>query len=208
MRVRMGIAGLLVLGLSACEMELPSSSVAPPPRSVTLSQSNVSVAGPSGFCVDPGSIRDTPEGGFVLLGNCGGLSGRSNPALKGKTAMLTLSVTAPMQDPEQFDTPSLEAFFRSEAGRRTLSRAGAARTVTVIESAPEAETLWLHARDSAPGALPGQGAEYWRALFLLDGRLVTATATPFAEAPMPEAQLRGVLSRFVAELKRRNRTMS
>jgi hypothetical protein len=199
----------LMLGLAGCEMDMAATgtSVDPahrPVRAVTLPISGVSVAGPSGYCVDPVSVRDNAKGSFALLGNCNGLSGRNNPALKGKTAVLTLSVATPMTETEEFDPPSYEAYFASETGRRALSRSGSAKTVELIESEARGDMVLLHVRDSAPMTLRGQGREYWRALFLLDGRLVTATATPFAEAPMSETQLRALLDRFVTELKRRN----
>ncbi|WP_066707755.1 hypothetical protein [Celeribacter ethanolicus] len=206
---KVAIAAGVMLGLAGCEMDMGATgtSVDParrPVRAVTLPLSGVSVAGPSGYCVDPVSVRDSARGSFALLGNCTGLSGRNNPALKGKTAVLTLSVAPPMTETEEFDPPSYEAYFASETGRRALSRSGSAKTVQLIESEARGDMVLLHVRDSAPMTLRGQGREYWRALFLLDGRLVTATATPFAEAPMSGGQLRALLDRFVIELKRRN----
>lgn len=207
--VRMAMAAGLMLGLAGCEMDMGTTdtSVDPahrPARAVTLPVSGVSVTGPSGYCVDPVSVRDGAKGGFALLGNCSGLNGRNNPALKGKTALLTLSVSPPMADVDEFDPPSYEAYFVSETGRRALSRSGSAKTVELIETAAMSDMVLLHVRDTAPLTLRGQGREYWRAIFLLNGRLVTATATPFAEAPMSETQLRALLDRFVTELKRRN----
>lgn len=197
-------APVLILFLSACTLETPGSGPRPP-RAVTLPVTGLAVSGPNGFCVDPGSIRDGQNGGFVLLGSCTGLSGGNNPSLKGKTAILTLSISGPLSPDESFDAPSVEAFFASEAGRQALSRSGSSQTVTLIESDVQDGRLWLHARDSAPNMLAGQGDEYWRALFVLKGRLVTVTATPFDEAPMSEAGLRKLLERFVSDLERRNR---
>lgn len=197
------LAPVFAMILTACTLETPGTGPRPP-SAVTLPVSGLSVAGPSGFCVDTGSVRDGQNGGFVLLGSCTGLSGGNNPGLKGKTAVLTLSISAPLSQGESFDAPSVEAFFASEAGRKALSRRGSARTVTLIESDVEGGRLWLHARDSAPNMLAGQGDEYWRALFVLKGRLVTVTATPFDEAPMSEAGLRKLLERFVSDLERRN----
>lgn len=206
MPMRAGIAVLLLFAVSACEMDMGRGGAgAQPPRAVTLAQSGLTVAGPNGFCVDPGSLRVGAEGGFALLANCSGLSGRNASGLRGKTAMLTLSVSGPVAEAEAFDTPSLEAYFRSEAGRQALSRVGSAATVTLLESEAKKDILLLHARDRAPGGLPGQGEEYWRALFLLNGRLVTATAMPFAETPMPSKQLHSLLDRFITGLQRRNR---
>ncbi|MBW6416487.1 hypothetical protein [Celeribacter sp. PS-C1] len=196
-------APVFALVLSACTLETPGTGPRPP-SAVTLPTTGLTVSGPSGFCVDTGSIRDGANGGFVLLGSCTGLSGGNNPSLKGKTAVLTLSASAPLAQDESFDAPSVEAFFASETGRKALSRSGSARTVTLIESEVENGRLWLHARDSAPNMLAGQSDEYWRALFVLKGRLVTVTATPFNEAPMPEAGLRKLLDRFVSDLQRRN----
>ncbi len=197
---------VLALLLPACEMET-GTTVDPahrPVRAVALQATGMSVAGPSGYCVDPASVRDSDKGSFALLGNCSGLNGHNNPALKGKTAVLTVSISAPMADTDEFDAPSLEAYFASETGRKTLSRQGSARTVQLIESETRDDMVLIHVRDSAPMTLRGQGKEYWRAIFMRQGRLVTATATPFAEAPMPEDRLRALLDRFTAEFKRRN----
>lgn len=201
---------VILLMLSACTLDTAgltggSGSVSRAPRTVTLPATGITVAGPSGFCVDPDSVRDSAEGGFALLGNCTGLSGGHNPALKGKTAVLTLSVSGLLAEGEALDLPSVEAFFNSETGRKALSRSGSANTVTLIESGVDATHLWLHARDTAPTMLAGQGDEYWRALFVLNGRLVTVTATPFAEAPMSSDRLHSLLERFVSDLERRNR---
>ena len=205
--LRIGAGGLAAMALSACELSLPDALVAAPdvptdvarqkaPQRVSLPAAGLAVQGPSGYCVDTRSVQDDAEGGFVLLTSCAALAGRKNT---GKTAVLSLSATGQSLGAFDFDAGAFARFFASEAGRAALARNGQASSVEVLETVERADRLLIHAKDAAPNPVPGLTEEYWRAIYLKDGRLVTLTATPLADAPMDEAALRRLLEKFVAK---------
>lgn len=188
----------MAVALAGCTMTAPSSGSAPlGPRTVRLSSSGVTVAGPSGFCVDAASVKDHSSGGFVLVLPCTGPVQRP--------AVLSLSVSAPLTSAAHFDPDTVLEFFNSEEGRRALSHTGQAQTVTLLESEISDHTIWLHARDTAQPLVPGGSEEYWRAIFALDGQIMTATASSLAHQPMSPAALKSVLSDFQGVLMRQNR---
>ncbi|AVW92332.1 hypothetical protein [Celeribacter baekdonensis] len=211
-RLKMGLWGGFVLGLalalSACQMAVPTPATATKaaPREIRLSSSGLAVAGPTGFCIDPGSVKDEQGGSFVLLGSCTGLSGGSNLGRKASTAVLTLSVSGPLTDATPFDAAGVQAFFVSDAGRTVLSRSGNMATVTLLGSAIEGGTVFVHARDTSAPMINGLDDEYWRAFFVSGGRLMTATATPFSQAPMSSEGLKIALKQFAGVLARKNPT--
>lgn len=212
--------GLLLgseLGLSACQMTLPDATIlgAPAtvgqpvaaPREVRLSTNGLAVAGPQGFCVDPGSIKDTKAGSFVLLASCQALSGTNQNTARGhkaNTAVLTLSISAPLADSTDFEPDRVKAYFASDAGRATLSRSGKSSTVTLLDVTVEGGAVFVHARDSSAPMIRGLNDEYWRAFLVTSGRLMTATATPFSEAPVSSSSLKSTLKQFAVVLARKN----
>lgn len=191
--------GLAVTGctMSAPEAEMGAQTAALGPRSVRLSTSGVTIAGPAGFCVDPTSVKDQKSGGFALVLPCAG-PGRL-------PAVLSLSVSPPATTAAHFDPGTVLAFFTSEAGRQALSRSGQAQSVTLLESKISGQTLWLHARDTAAPLVPGGSEEYWRAIFVLNGQIMTATASFLADKPMSSSGLKSVLRDFQTALVRQNR---
>ncbi|AJE45257.1 hypothetical protein [Celeribacter indicus] len=193
------MAAAVALALTACQMPPPGTGAgAGLPRRVTLVQSGLSVEGPAGFCVDTASVRDTAEGGFVLLAQCTRATGGGGPAL------LTLSVSPPLAAPGAFAPARLAEFFATAEGRAVLSRAGRADTVRVLESRSGEGAFLLHARDTAPPPIAGLDDDYWRVLFVLDGRLMTATATGFEATPVSAGALKALLARFRIALERAN----
>jgi hypothetical protein len=198
----------LALVLSACQMAVPTpvTPTQAAPKEIRLSSSGLTVAGPKGFCIDPGSVKDEQGGSFVLLSSCTGLSGGSNLGRTASTAVLTLSVSGPSTDAAAFDAAGVQAFFASDAGRTALSRSGTMATVTLLGSVIEDGTVFVHARDTSAPMINGLGDEYWRAFFVSGGRLMTATATPFSQAPMSSGGLKTVLKQFAVVLARKNPT--
>jgi len=59
-------------------------------KAVALFQGDVVVAGPEGYCVDRGSVRQRAKGSFVLLASCESLSGKRGRNVP--PAVMTVSV--------------------------------------------------------------------------------------------------------------------
>ncbi|MCA0042281.1 hypothetical protein [Celeribacter litoreus] len=184
--------------LSACQMALPNEAGGI--KTASLGGGVVDVMAPGGFCVDPASLRS----GFVLMGHCSGLNGQHNPRLKGRTAVITLSLSDPLDQTAVFEADELSRVFSTVAGRAALSRSGRAETVTVLESSVKDDAVILHAVDRSAATQEGLDDTYWRGFFELEGRLATVTVTPFADTPMGDASAKRLLNDVISDLKARN----
>lgn len=199
------ITGGAIIALSACQMDTAAvGRASAAPRSVSLTAGALIIPAPRGYCIDTDSLQDVTQASFVLMGSCTGLRGRSDPSLKGKTAMLTASVSAPFEAGIQIDPVALGAFFASGTGLRALSRSGNAQNVKLYSSEIQRDILILHAEDSSKNPVRGLANDYWRAIFVLRGRLVTLTASPFAGAPVSETRAKQLLIAFAGDLRARN----
>ncbi len=160
---------------------------------------DVTVAGPPGYCIDRRLSRTEAEDAFVVMGSCSAL-GRGR-APEGVAGVLTATVSAAVME-QAPDPAALEAFFRSEPGLSAISRTGRPDTVAVLGSARGEGVLFLNIRDTA---IDPDGPEvdpvYWRAVFVANGHLVSATTMGFRAQPMaPDAALR-TLGAFVAAIR-------
>lgn len=201
------LAGLALLALAGCA-ELDGLGLAggpvPPEATVTVSRSAVTISGPRGFCVDPSATKDRDGQAFVLLGNCAAIT-RSGAAPQPRIrALLTAAVreTEAIEVAEQ--APLLEAFLRSDNGRAMLSRESDPATVDILESFQQGDVLYVHARDNSAGYAPGMSSDHWRAIFDLDGRVVSVAVLGFEANPLSRAEGLRAVREFAARIQRDN----
>ncbi|MGG7645301.1 hypothetical protein ACQ5SP_10890 [Rhodovulum sp. YNF3179] len=195
---------LLCLGLAAC---VPGGPFATARDSTTLTVGGnaVTVAGPGGFCIDPGATRETAESGFTLFGNCATIAGRADLPQPDLRAVLTATVSGGAGAATIAGSiDALDGYFRSTAGRRALSRTGDPATVEVLETFQNEAVFYIHARDASPGFAPGMSPDYWRAYFDLAGRIVAVSAIGFDAAPLSRAQSLAALRAFAARIRAAN----
>lgn len=180
------------------------TSPKPAPRHVQVSAKKVVIAGPRGFCVDPTQTRDKTKSAFVLLGSCRAIS---NSPLKAKPqvpAILVATVSGKTKSaPISSSTQTLERFFKSTEGRAALSRDSRADTVKVIETLSEGDIFYIHASDSSKDTLAGAGDEYWRALFNVKNRIVSASVIGLQEQPISSEAGLKTLKDFIKAIKRK-----
>ncbi|MDJ1009141.1 MAG: hypothetical protein QNJ13_15100 [Paracoccaceae bacterium] len=196
-------AGLAAAVLAGCAGEVDVTRLAP--ESVLVAE-DVVVAGPPGYCVDPGAVRQSGTAAFVLLGSCASLSGGGLSAMPDAPGVLTVLVS-----PEGAGAPlsaaseaQLVRFFESEDGRTALSADGRAESVEILELRADDGQIYVRARDLS-GARPlGVAEDYWRALFDLNGHLVTATVIGFEARPLDAQDGLRTLSALTARLFREN----
>ncbi|MFZ1661160.1 MAG: hypothetical protein WAT77_04315 [Paracoccaceae bacterium] len=200
--VRRRLVGLLVLcaigPLAACVMEGGGSA----PTSVSVGD-QMTVAGPSGYCVDTSASRTGDSGAFVLLGSCASLSQSLIAARPKYPAILTASVSGGGPDAETFKAsfPSMAKFLSSTAGRAALSRNGKAASVEIAQIGSAGDAMTIRATDTA--AAPGQNVEpeYWRALMTIKGQIVTLTVMGLKDKPLSSEVKRALLDAFIARVR-------
>lgn len=161
----------------------------------------VRVAGPAGYCIEPGAVLERAGSAIVLIGRCDkGEQSQIAPAI------LTVAVgEAGSGLPVASSGTELAAFFASDGGRAALSRSGRARTVRVLEAAAVQDAFLIRLTDTSPNRDgPGQ-PESWRAVVTLGERLVTLSVTGTVQAPLDRNAGRALIDRFVAAMQAANR---
>jgi hypothetical protein len=177
----------------------------PAPEQIRVANKEVLIAGPKGFCVDPTETQDKGDSAFVLLGSCAAIANsRSKPHPK-VPAILTATVSRKTANPPITNSmPALTVFFTTKAGRAALSRDGNADTVEVVKTLDRDGVFYIRARDSSSDTLAGAADEYWRALFDVNGRIVSASVFGLREHPIPSATGFDVLQGFTNRIRTQN----
>ena len=187
---------LSALGLAACDA---GGIVSRAPTRIVLPDGIV-VAGADGWCVDTRSTAASSATSVVVLGSCAAIGGNAKAASPDVPGVVTVSVTA-----DGGDAPSpeeLEAYFVTEHGRAALARDGQPDSVRIVETRRTDSLLFLHTRDMS--ALPGASDDVWKALFDLDGRVVSISLFGFEDRPIARDEGFSTLAAQVDELKAAN----
>ncbi len=127
----------------------------------------LAVGAPAGYCAATAARAAAAGGDFLAFAPC---TGAAAPVL---TATVGAGGSATGLD---LSGPVVAAFARSEAGRASLSRAGDAASVEVLEVLQYGSAVLIRLTDAAPGPGGLPPGEAWRALLVQDGRLLTLTA--------------------------------
>lgn len=204
---RRALASLGLLALVGCaELDTlgMNGGAVPAEASITVSRSAVTISGPRGFCVDPSATKDRDGQAFVLLGNCAAITRSSDVPQPRVRALLTAAVreTDAIEVASQSD--ALAAFLRSDAGRTMLSRDQDPESVEILDSFQRGDVLYVHARDDSAGYAPGMSPDHWRAIFDLEGRVVSVAVLGFETDPLSRSEGLRTVRDFAARIQRAN----
>lgn len=174
-----------------------------PVTAIKVSQREVTIAGPRGYCVDKSSSLDRAAGSFVMLGSCATLFGADQPA-PADPAVLTALVSPPSTPPQRPTPAQLEQYFRSDPGKAALSHDGNAEAVTLLKIVPLGDALYMSVRDRSAGRPSDLSDRSWRAVFPLADRLIALSVTEHTDRPISDTEMRATLGEFVEAVKRAN----
>lgn len=165
------------------------------PAQVDVLRDTVTVAGPSGYCIDVEATQESDIEAFVLLVRCRGTL-RPSP-------VLTATVTRVPASPDPATLERLLEFVQTPSGLAQLSRSGDPQDVEVIEITQAGGAVWmlLHDRNN-----PGSFDEtYWRAVLAVADRVVTLSVLAAAEHPYERDSGLAILRGFVQRMREVNR---
>lgn len=175
------------------------------PPVTRVANGHVTIAGPSGYCVDSQSDQGRAGDNVVMMASCAALNHSSKARLPSAPAVLVASVSSPEHSvPVAESLPALQRFFTSDLGRASLSKSNRPETVRVLHIGSYQDVLILHARDRSPELADSLQDEYWRALFDLDGRTISATVYSTRNTPIPAEVGKSLLLNFVGQIRDAN----
>lgn len=181
---RWAIPALLLL-LAGCQPGAGLPGLTQGREVLTVQGGALRIAGPTHYCPDRGSLRETENSTVVLLGRCS-FDSVAPPAV------LAVSVGAPGSAGVMAeDGAALAAFLMSGPGRASLSRSGQADDVTIGSAVMASGDIFLvRVEDRRQGV-------YWRSMIGVAGFLVSISATgpdlpPEAGRKLVEAAARAI----------------
>ena len=177
--VRLAGAGAALAVLAACDGGFGGQVQ----RNVTVADNAVTIAGPRGFCVDPQATEDSAGQAFVLLGNCAVLAAGNHPQPDYR-ALLTAAVRDNPGGPISEQFAAVRAYLDTADGRALLSRSGDPQTVRVLDTVSKGDVLYIYAQDTSEGYAPNMSSKHWRAVFDVQGRIVSVAVLGFESQPI------------------------
>ncbi len=153
------------------------------------------IAAPAGYCLAEGAVARQRGSDFAAF----------IPCAPGGTATGVLSATVGTAGSAQpVDPQAMAAFLASPPGRRALSRARDAASVSVHQVLAADGAILVRMTDrAAPPAAIGPG-ESWRAVMAVDDRLVTLSASPARGTTLPPETGRRLIGGFVTAMRQAN----
>lgn len=200
---------LICAGLAGCGGRGGGISLgprpAPAPAEIAVTAEQIVITGPAGYCVDPTATRNSDDTGFVLLGNCAAIANSRRAGQPITPAVLTAAVSEPSDGGRLADSLlELDGFFRSDDGRRLLSRSGEAETVAVLDTLVDGDVFLLQATDSSDGAIEGVQNEYWRAYMDVGTRIATLSVIALEDSTLSREDSLTTLRGFVQAVQGAN----
>ncbi len=192
------------MALAGCAGGFGPEATRAAPEQLLVTGDQIVVAGPPGFCIDPGASRDAGESAFVLLASCASISRDPDGPRPERPGLLTVTVSAGSGVAYEGFEAELEAYIRSTEGLALLSRSGDAGSIEILETQIEEGVIYIHARDGSDVARGRLEADYWRAFLGVGDRLVTASVTGFTAAPLSREMGLFLLDSFANRLLSEN----
>lgn len=204
------IASFALLALAGCEelsdpaalglLGPDSTKERTAAKKVSLTRSKVQVAGPYGFCADPKSIKAQAAKATVVFGNCAAITGSKDQEQPFTEAVVSVTATQLPAEAVLFlkDTKSLEAYLLSSVGRASLSRAGNAESVEILDSFTTRTAVYLRMRDNAENGPKALTENHWRSVFAVPEAAVSITVRGLNGGSLSSAEGLTLVREFTA----------
>ncbi|MBN2907654.1 MAG: hypothetical protein JXJ18_13170 [Rhodobacteraceae bacterium] len=173
------------------------------PQKLAVAGGTVTIAGPQGFCIDGRASRDGADGAFVLMASCAAITRNRKAPVPPEEALLTASVS-PQPGPggsAKDRALVLKRYFASDEGRAALARDGRPGSIAIDEMRDRDGLFLIHARDRSAGLASGLRDDFWRAIFEVNGRIVTASVVGMEAQPFSTSTGLNILRDFAARIR-------
>jgi hypothetical protein len=150
----------------------------------SLAGGRVVVAGPRGYCIDPGTLKTRPTGGFALLAACGALGAETGHFAE--PVLMTVQVQPRLLNPEAPDTAAMTA---------------ALAPARVLRQEDGDGVSLVQVGEGGDKALPGGDPRHWRGAMVINGHLVGLAVYAPESSPMAGKDGRGLILALAEALR-------
>lgn len=190
---RLGCALLAFAGLAAtaaCDPSMMQGS-SPSRARFDVGGDGVTIAAPTGWCIDPSTARRSADGAFVLLTDCG-LLGKPGTTVGRKGMALTASISGGSLLAAEGDADALsdfQDFAASREGRTVLGRSGQASRVRILSTRESGGVYYVLVEDRGKLPIAGLDRQFWRAFLDVNGHTVALSSLGFTGESDAQASL-------------------
>ncbi|MCA0872612.1 hypothetical protein LCL97_17395 [Seohaeicola saemankumensis] len=151
------LATAIAVALAGCDgaTGLAPSAASKQMTEVDMAGGQVTLATPTGYCIDPRSVRKSPKAGFALVARCDTLDARGFSAAR-ELALITVT-TGPLAAGAR--SPSMEDLTRAVAPAKILER-------TTRNGLPMVRL------ETDNGSVGDVSPQHWRTAFALNGQML------------------------------------
>ncbi len=178
-------------------------------RVVKAGGTDITVAGPEGFCIDERLVDEARVGAFVFLSDCAVNPGEGPSIARVPiSAVLTASISNKGLPGAEagMDTAlaQLETFLNTPFGQLTLSKSRNPATLNVLSITRTGNAVYAFIQDATPTTHTGESPRFWRAFTEVNGRLAALSATGYNAADPEQKRIKAIIEAFVASMQAAN----
>jgi hypothetical protein len=200
---RFGILIVMLAAVSACQLKVPSI-VSGAPQTLRISSSSFEVNAPDGYCFDLDTLTESADSSFVLMASCDPLLGKEVEENHTKTSLLSLTLSPPVDGGSVVTVEQMQNLFETPDGQSLLASSGAADDVTVLWSGTQDGIVLVHASDSSRSQSAGLSQDLWRAMTVVENRVLSVTSTQFENTQFSQPSRKTLVLQVVDDFKANN----
>ena len=187
------------VGTNTLVSKAAAESVQPDTKLVRIAGKEITLGRAAGYCFNDRQSRFTSTGAFVVMGPC---DVEDEDSLAKGLVLVNVLAEGGVKDAIQAHT--LEQYFRSEAGRKALSRRGKADSIEVLGTMQEKGIIYVHTKDTDGPVIPDTTADQWRLFFVVKDRLVSVAVINFTDDLMPDGVVFAQMEEIAKRIQRLN----
>jgi hypothetical protein len=197
---------LATLALAACDPATLAATGGGTSRAkVTVAGRAVTVAAPSGLCIDSPSTIIDEDGAFFLISDCGLISGNPRAVSGGAlTAAVSSGGLGGEGDDQAATLDDLEAFLGTPDGLAILGRSGQSGAVRQLTSLRRGDVLYVLVEDRGRQPVAGIDRRFWRAFLEVNGRMTVLSVLGFEDSGVDDQQSLNQLAALAASIRAAN----
>ena len=201
-RALLALSGLLAT--AACDPSMMQGA-SPSRARFDVGGEGVTIAAPTGWCIDPSASTRSADGAFVLVTDCG-LLGKPGTAVSRKGMALTASISSGSFLAADGDADAFSDFLdfaRSREGRAVLGRSGNSDRVRILAMQDRDGVFYVLVEDRGKLPIAGLDRQFWRAFLDVKGHTIALSSLGFTGDSDAQASL-NELATFATWIKAAN----
>ena len=191
------------LFISSCVSN--QTDIFPRAVSVVIDQTPVYITAPDGFCIDQGTAKKVPNAVTLFAIDC--IIIETEHGFSSARRPVSSILTATISKSEHYGSNNLDEFLNfltKKPGLKMLSRSETINPLKIHSIEKVQDLILFYGEQRVDGIEVNRSPFFWRALFFLDGHIVSLTANNFIQDKNSKVRLKKLIVEFSKNIKASN----